>query len=41
VCVSRAPLPLRAGFDLGTMELAVGSVALIALAIELVRQTNE
>jgi predicted unusual protein kinase regulating ubiquinone biosynthesis (AarF/ABC1/UbiB family) len=41
VCVSRAPLPLRAGFNLGTMELAVGSVALIALAIELVRQTNE
>jgi predicted unusual protein kinase regulating ubiquinone biosynthesis (AarF/ABC1/UbiB family) len=41
ICVSRAPLPLRAGFNLGTVELAVGSVALIGLAIELLRQTNE
>ena len=39
VCLSRAPIPLQAGFNLGTAELAVGSVALVVLAIDLVRQT--
>lgn len=40
VSVSNAPTPLHAGLNLGTAELAVGSVALVALAIELARQTR-
>jgi ubiquinone biosynthesis protein len=38
VCVTYAPAPLQAGLTLATAELAVGSAALVALAIELVRQ---
>jgi ubiquinone biosynthesis protein len=36
--VSRAPLPLHAGFNLGTAELAVGAAALAALTIQIARQ---
>lgn len=38
VCLTRAPSPLGAGFNLGTAELTVGAVALVAFAIALVRQ---
>ena len=41
VCVSLAPRPLHAGFNLGTAELAVGTLALLALAVELIRQPHE
>ncbi len=39
VCLANAPLPLQAGVNLGSAELAVGVVALAALAIDLVRQS--
>ncbi len=39
VCVSKAPEPLQAGVNLGTAELAVGSIALVALVIDLVRHS--
>jgi ubiquinone biosynthesis protein len=38
VCLTNAPAPLHAGLNLGSAELAVGSAALVALAIELARQ---
>jgi ubiquinone biosynthesis protein len=38
VCVTYAPAPLHAGLNLASAELAVGSAALAALAIELARQ---
>ncbi len=37
ICVSKAPLPLQLGANLGSAELAVGAIALIALAIDVVR----
>jgi ubiquinone biosynthesis protein len=39
VCLSRAPTPLRAGFNLGTIELVTGSIALMLLIASLVRET--
>lgn len=38
VCITKAPTPLRFGVNLGTAELSVGALALVAVAIQLVRQ---
>jgi ubiquinone biosynthesis protein len=40
ISVAVAPRPIQAGFNLGTAELAVGSIALFLLAITLVRQRH-
>jgi ubiquinone biosynthesis protein len=41
VCVTQAPGPLHAGFNLGTVELAFGAIALLGLAVTMIRQTND
>lgn len=39
ICLSQAPMPLRAGFNLGTVELTLGSIAVVGLLVELLRQS--
>ena len=41
VCVTLAPAPLHVGFNLGTVELAIGGIALLGLAVTMIRQTND
>jgi hypothetical protein len=40
ICVTQAA-PLRPGFNLGSVELAIGSLALLFLAVNLIRQPND
>ena len=40
ICMTQAA-PLRPGFNLGSVELAIGSLALLFLAVNLIRQPND
>jgi len=40
ICITQAA-PLRPGFNLGSVELAIGSLALLLLAVNLIRQPND